>query len=283
MKLSENEKYYRDLAEKYENLSRILEKQLQEEIIKNKEKDQILIQHSRLAAMGEMVANISHQWRQPLNNLTLLLQDVREALEFGEIDDHYIDQFTREGMVIIKNMSQTINDFRRFYKPNKEKSAFSVGDSIVEALSIFSISLKKHGIQVEFKFGGQQIAYGYPNEYGLVVLNILSNARDAFVANTINNRKLIIKLSESEKFVSAEFIDNAGGIEPSLLQKIFDPYFTTKPQGTGFGLYMTKMIVENMSGMVSVENTSNGAKFSLSVPKAATLIEKEFTATLANK
>ena len=175
----------------------------------------------------------------------------------------------------IQHMARTINDFRKFYKPNKEKSIFSVGDSIEEALSIFSLSLKNHGIQVEFEYRGQQMAYGYPNEYSQVVLNILTNARDAFVQKDISHRKLAIKIGESGKFIKTEFIDNAGGIEPILLKKVFDPYFTTRSQGTGLGLYMTKMILENMNGSVSAENTGDGARFSLSVPKVSTAIEQE--------
>lgn len=278
--MSQNETvtYYRELAEKYENLNKILERRLEEELIKNKEKDKLLIQHSRHAAMGEMVAKIGLQWRQPLNSLTLLIQDVREALEFGEIDDQYFDRFTRESMVLIKHMSQTINDFRKFYKPDKEKLPFSVGDAIEEALSIFSLSLKKHGIQVEFKFGGQQIAFGYPNEFGQVILNILTNARDAFVTNTVANRRLVIKIGETREFITVEFMDNAGGIEPALIPKIFEPYFTTKPHGSGLGLYMTKMVIENMNGAVSVENSGDGAKFCLSVPKLAVASKEELIA-----
>ncbi|ETI66713.1 sensor histidine kinase [Neobacillus vireti] len=267
-----------DLTKKYELLlqqNRYLEKRLQEEVVKNKQKDTILIEQSRLAAMGGMVASIGHQWRQPLNNLSLMMHDVREALEFGEIDNQYIDRFTRESMQQIKHMARTINDFRKFYKPNKEKSFFSVGDSIEEALSIFSLSLKNHGIQVEFEYRGQQMAYGYPNEYSQVVLNILTNARDAFVQKGISHRKLVIKIGESGKFIKSEFIDNAGGIEPTLLKKVFDPYFTTRPQGSGLGLYMTKMILENMNGSVTVENTGDGARFCLSVPKVSAAIEQE--------
>jgi signal transduction histidine kinase len=275
---SEGKKNEQDLAKKYELLlqqNRYLEKRLQEEVVKNKQKDTILIEQSRLAAMGGMVASIGHQWRQPLNNLSLLMHDVREALEFGEIDDQYIDRFTRESMQQIQHMARTINDFRKFYKPNKEKSIFSVGDSIEEALSIFSLSLKNHGIQVEFEYRGQQMAYGYPNEYSQVVLNILTNARDAFVHKDISHRKLAIKIGESGNFITTEFIDNAGGIEPAFLKKVFDPYFTTRSQGTGLGLYMTKMILENMNGSVSVENTGDGSRFSLLVPKVSAAIESE--------
>jgi len=276
--ISESEKNYQELLKKYElvvNQNRYLEKRIQEEVIKNKQKDHILIEQSRLAAMGGMVASIGHQWRQPLNNLSLLIHDVREALEFGEIDDQYIDRFTRESMLQIKHMSRTINDFRKFYKPNKEKILFSVGDSIEEALSIFSMSLKNHGIQVEFEYRGQQMAYGYPNEYSQVVLNILTNARDAFVQKDINNRKIRINISETGEIVTAEFIDNAGGIEPTLLKKVFDPYFTTRQNGTGLGLYLTEMILKKMNGSVSVDNTGDGARFCVSVPKITAAIKPE--------
>ncbi|GHH99099.1 sensor histidine kinase [Neobacillus kokaensis] len=263
----QNEIDYRALAEKYEEVNRLLEQRIQEEIEKNREKEKMLIQHARLAAMGEMMSCISHQWRQPLNGLLLLVEDVRDALEFGEINESYIDRFTRESIIIIKHMSQTINDFRKFYKPNFEKNSFSVGDAIEEALSIFSQSLKNHGIAVEFENRGQQIAYGYPNEFSQVVLNILANARDAFVLKEISNRKITIKIKETKDFINAEFTDNAGGIEPALIDKVFDVHFTTKPHGSGLGLYMTKMILEKMNGSVSIKNQAGGACFSLSVPR----------------
>lgn len=265
---TESEINYRELAEKYEAINRLLENRIQQEIAKNRDKDEILIRHSRLATMGEMMSCIGHQWRYPLNSLMLLFKDVRDALEYGEINESYIDRFTREGILQIKQMSQTINDFRKFYKPNNEKSTFSVGDSIEEALSIFSPILNNHGMTIEFENRGQQVAYGYPNEFSQIVLNILANARDAFVLKEISRRKISIKIKETNDFVTAEFADNAGGIDPALIQKVFDPNFTTKPHGSGLGLYMTKMILEKMEGHVSVKNTGNGAMFSLSVPKA---------------
>jgi len=274
-KLKESEQSYRVLAEKYEATNRNLEKKIKDEVEKNRQKDHLLIQHSRLAAMGEMIASIGHQWRQPLNSLSLISQDVREEFEFGQLDEIYIDNFTKESMIQIKHMSRTINDFRKFYKPNNEKSPFSIGSSIEDALSIFSPSLKYDGIEIEFEYRGELMAYGFPNEYSQVVLNILTNARDAFVLKDIKNRKIKIQLSETLKFVTAEFTDNAGGIEPALLNKIFDPYFTTRPHGTGLGLYMTKMIIENMNGLVTVENHDTGARFCLSIPKVNEAVKPE--------
>jgi signal transduction histidine kinase len=274
-KLEESEQKNRDLTENYEAINRNLEKKIQDEVEKNRQKDHLLIQHSRLAATGEMIANIGHQWRQPLNSLSLIIQDVREEFEFGQLDEIYIDHFTKESMIQIKHMSRTIHDFQKFYKPNSEKTPFSIGSSIEDALSIFSSSLKYYGIKMEFEYRGELTAYGFPNEYSQVVLNILTNARDAFVQKDINDRKITIKLSKSSEFVTAEFTDNAGGIEPSLLNKIFDPYFTTKPHGTGLGLYMTKMILENMNGLVTVENHEAGARFCISVPKVNEAVKPE--------
>ncbi|MGG3470492.1 HAMP domain-containing sensor histidine kinase [Neobacillus pocheonensis] len=277
-KQMENEWSYQELLEQYKEnikLNRYLEKRNQEQSIEIKQKEQMLIHQSRLAAMGEMLASIGHQWRLPLNSLTLMIHDLKDALEFGEINDKYLDRFSRESMNLITQMSETITDFRKFYKSDKEKVLFSIGDSIEDALSIFSLSLQNHGIEVQFEYRGQQMAYGLPNEFVQVVLNILTNARDAFIYKNISNRKVTIKLTETDKIIKAEFTDNAGGIDSSDIVKVFDPYFTTRQQGTGLGLYMTKMIIENMNGSVTVENTSNGARFSLLVPKvpASKIIE----------
>lgn len=268
-KLKESEENYRELTEKYEVDVSNLENRVKQEAAKNEQKDHLLIQHSRLAAMGELIDSIGHQWRQPLNGLSLIIQDVREALQFGEINDQYIDTFTKEGMIQIKHMSRTIDDFRKFYQPNKEKCTFSLSDSIEAALSIYSFNLKKHDIHVEFEYREQHMVFGFPNEYSQVVLNILTNARDAFVVNEIKNRRLDINIHTDGSFLVVLFTDNAGGIEPDSLSKVFEPYFTTKSNGTGIGLYMTKIIIEKMNGSVKVENTHGGARFILSVPKVA--------------
>lgn len=263
----ESEGKYRALAEEYEILNRNLQLRIQEEIEKNMLKDQKLIQQSRLAAMGEMLASIGHQWRHPLNNLSLLIQDIKEAREFGEIDDQYIDRFTRESSIQIEHMSRTINDFRKFYRPNKTKTAFPLAESIEDALSIFSSSLKNHDIHVQFEYRGQIMAYGYPNEFSQAVLNILINARDAFIQRGIQNRRVVIRISETEGILTAEFEDNAGGIDPVVLNNVFEPYFTTRPKGTGLGLYIAKMIADNMGGSIKAENILEGTCFSLFIPR----------------
>jgi signal transduction histidine kinase len=268
-RLEENYQYLDENFHLEKNLTIELEKRIEEEVNKNKQKDHMLVQQSRLAAMGEMIASIGHQWRQPLNNLSLLIQDVSEAQEFEELNDQYINRFTNESMVLIKHMSRTINDFRKFYLPNKEKAVFSLSESIEDALSIFSLSLKNHNIHVQFEYRGQQRVYGFQNEFIQVILNIFMNAKDAFVNHNIENRKLSIKINEDELFYMTEIIDTGGGIESSLLDKIFEPYFTTRQNGTGLGLYMTKVILENMHGNIKAENTGSGARFLLFIPKLA--------------
>ena len=173
--------------------------------------------------MGEMIASIGHQWRQPLNSLSLLIQDVPEAAEFGEINSEYINKFSKESMVLIKHMSQTIDDFRKFYLPNKGKSAFSLPESIEDALSIFSISLKSHNIDVEFEYRGQQWAFGYQNEFSQAVLNILTNARDTFVEKKIEHRKFILKLMKILRFIPLRSLIMQGGLILSWLIRFSIP------------------------------------------------------------
>jgi signal transduction histidine kinase len=166
-------------------------------------------------------------------------------------------------------MSRTINDVRKFYQTNKEKSSFSVSDSIEEALSVFFSILKNQDIHVDFEYRGLQMAYGVPNEFSQIVLHILTNARESFVRNHIQNRKMKIQIYTNENLIVVEITDNAGDIDSAHISRLFEPNFTTKEHGTGNGLYITKMIIEKMNGFVKVENTEDGARFSLSIPKFA--------------
>ncbi|WP_413299320.1 HAMP domain-containing sensor histidine kinase [Bacillus sp. 1P10SD] len=273
--LKKSERNYQDLTEKYNLKNQKFERRIQEELEKNKQKDLLLIRHSRFAAMGEMISSRGQQWLQPLNSLSLLIQDVREAREFGEIDDQYINRFTVEGLAQINVMSGIVNDLRKFYQQNTEKSFFSVGDSIEDALTMFSSSLKNHNIQVSFEYRGQHIGYGYPNEFSQVMVILFSIFRDIFVDKNIKKRKLVIKLQESKECVIVEVFENSGDIYPAHIQKIFDPYFSIRSDESGLDHYIAKMILEKMDGRISVENTIDGAKFHISLPKCAVSTERE--------
>lgn len=262
--LKESEKSYDELVE----LNRMLEKKLAEEIAKNKEKDHFFIQQSRHAAMGEMVGSIGHHWRQPINSLTLLVQDLRDALEFGEITELYLDRFTKDSMDQIQHMTGFLNDLRKFYLPNKEKR-FSVSDAIEDALSIFSPCLKSHDIGIEFVHRGQPLTFGYPNDYRLAVLNVLLNAKDAFDYREQHNRKIQIQIYEEANFLAAQFTYNADVREPASHFSMFEPNFTQQTHGSGLRYYFTNTVVANMNGCVKAENTGDGTSITLLVPKAS--------------
>lgn len=266
-----------ELTEKYEAMIQMLENRVQEEMAKNRQKDQMLIQQAKLAAMGEILTGIGHQWRLPLNHLSLLIQDIRDVQSFGEMNDQYMDQFTNESMILIDFLTGTIQDFRKFYRPSKEKCAFSMAESIEAALSIFSYFLKKHEIHVYFEYREQQKAYGYPNEFSQAVLNLFINIRDAFVKKEINDRKLFITINESSGHLIAEIIDNAGGAEPELLSKMFDANDSAWSQDTILGLFITKVILESMNGSITADNVGDGIRYHLSVPKITSVAVSRYS------
>ncbi len=251
-------------------LNETLEERIQVGIDKQKEQEQMLIQQSKLAAMGEMIGNIAHQWRQPLNALGLVVQNMKFAYDMDELDDELMNKSIKKVNMLTNNMSKTIDDFRNFFKPNKEKKYFYLDKEIENSIALLESAFKNNNICIEYEKGVQNEVYGFPNEFSQTILNILSNAKDALVEKDINNRKVRIEIKEEDKFLCVIINDNAGGIPEDIIDKIFDPYFSTKEEGkgTGVGLYMSKIIVEkNMSGRLSVKNTEDGAMFTVKIPK----------------
>jgi signal transduction histidine kinase len=262
----------RELLKSEENLKELnknLEKRIEEELVKFKKQEALMIQQSKLAAMGEMIGSIAHQWRQPLNALAghiqILKYDHRENL----IDTAYLDDYTDKNMKLINFMSGTIDDFRSFFKVDKEKIVFNISDIIDETYSLVSEQFKDNNIEVKIIKNGINVS-GYVREFQQVVLNILNNAKDAIVENNIENGKITIKETKSGNKAVIEIEDNGGGIPESVLERVFEPYFTTKEQGsgTGLGLYMSKMIIEdNMDGKLYVKNSLEGALLIIELEK----------------
>lgn len=211
--------------------------------------------------MGEMIGAIAHQWRQPLNALNINIQNLEDDYQEGIIDQSFIDDFIKRNRKTIEFMSKTIDDFRNFFRIDKAKQDFSLLETIHETLSLQDAQLKHNHIKVSIQ-GEDFIVHGFKSEFQQVLLNLLTNAKDAILENKILNGEIFITLFDT--CVSVE--DNGGGIEESILQRIFEPYFTTKDQGkgTGLGLYIAKMIVEqNMDGALHVSAGKMGAKFSI--------------------
>jgi|GEM_PF-2373872 len=257
------------MEDELRHLNENLELRVQEEVEKNLQQERLLIQQSRLAAMGEMIGNIAHQWRQPINALTLLLANIKDAYEFDELDAETMDHSVEEGQRMIRRMSATIDDFRNFFRPNKKKVRFSVLQAVEDTLSILGAGLNSHNILVTLEGGEDAVAWGYPNEYSQVLLNILSNAKEAILTRGNGEGRIAIRLETEGDRVSLAVRDSGGGIDEAIMPKIFDPYFTTKESGTGIGLYMSKIIIENnMEGRIEAHNVEGGAEFTISCPLA---------------
>jgi C4-dicarboxylate-specific signal transduction histidine kinase len=233
-----------------------------------REKERLLIQQSRQAAMGEMIGNIAHQWRQPLNTLGLMTQQLLMFYDLGDFNREFLDKSVLQSMDLIHHMSKTIDDFRNYFRPDKEKVEFRVAEAIENTLSLINDSFKDQHINIEIVEKNDPTIYGYQNEFAQALLNILNNARDALTEREIADPRVIITLGNEADRTVVTISDNAGGIPEEIIGKIFDPYFTTKgPQaGTGVGLFMSKTIVEkSMGGILAVCNNANGAEFRIEV------------------
>jgi signal transduction histidine kinase len=259
------------LAEKrkmLEELNGILEDRVNQAVDEVRQKDQMLILQGRQAAMGEMINNIAHQWRQPLNTLGLIIQGLPLFHDSDVFSKEYLEENANQCMELIQHMSRTINDFKNFFKPDKKAVTFSVNQVITNTLSLIEKSFKAEKISVAYHKEGDPIITGYSNEYSQVLLNILMNARDVLAENKVDGALISINLfTEGGKSVIT-ITDNGGGIPDEIIDKLFDPYFTTKgpDKGTGIGLFMSKSIIEkNMGGRLSVRNHGNGAEFRIEV------------------
>jgi signal transduction histidine kinase/ActR/RegA family two-component response regulator len=243
------------------------------EVQKQRKQEQLLIQQSKLAEMGEMIGAIAHQWRQPLNALGVIVQDMQDAFNFGELNNDYITKSVQDSMDQIQYMSQTIDDFRNFFKTSKTMTSFSVLKAAETVLKMTNSFFYSNNIKIikEIEVDKTLEINGFQNEFMQVLINIFNNAKDAVIqAKTDgkigkNDGQVWLKILNNNG-VNIVVSDNGGGIPPEIIGKIFEPYFTTKEErmGTGIGLHMAKVIIEtHMNGRLVVENTDVGAQFKI--------------------
>ncbi|MFW6307131.1 MAG: PAS domain S-box protein, partial [Campylobacterales bacterium] len=218
---------------------------------KQRVQEEMLIQQSKMAMMGEMMGAIAHQWRQPLNSLSMLIQNLEDAYEFGSFDEDMLRDSVAKSMFQIEYMSRTIDDFRNFYRPDKHKKKFDILSSINHVIQLIHAQLAHHNIEivVDSLEGFEFYAHGVESEFRQVILNILSNAKDSIIASKDEGslgRIRVNLLKDGEKNV-VEICDSGSGVPEEIASRIFEPYFTTKldSKGTGVGLYMSKIIIEN--------------------------------------
>lgn len=239
-----------------------------------KAQEAMLVQQNKLAAMGEMIGHIAHQWRQPLNVLNLTVFDLKLKREMGSLSDEKLLAAIETLETLSAQMNTTVNDFMNFYKPNKEKKVFSLYESVVYATHMSEVQLKNAGITLAINIDPSLMVYGMANELQQVILNLLTNAKDAFSSQEMALKQICLVAWKHAEGVRLYVEDNAGGIPEGVLERIFEPYFTTKGkmQGSGIGLYICSMILKgSFDGSIRAENITYedaliGARFILEFP-----------------
>ncbi len=256
-------------ARELESINSSLQERIDTAIAEIRQKDQVMISQSRQAAMGEMIGNIAHQWRQPLNALAMVLGNIKSAHQYNELTGEYLDKTVENGNRLLQKMSTTITDFSNFFRPDKEVTSFSAREQINHAVALVESGLISQNISVHFDAPQDLLLTGFPNEYSQVLLNLFANARDAIKGSGFPEGRIDIRLYQQDGKGTVSVSDNGGGIDSAVIDKIFEPYFSTKDMGTGIGLYMSKMIIErSMSGRIEAHNIEGGARFVITMPVA---------------
>ncbi|BFU78829.1 hypothetical protein ALC152_20440 [Arcobacter sp. 15-2] len=239
-------------------LNRSLEKRILQVVKNNRKKDIIMFQQARFASLGEMLNNIAHQWRQPLGSISMIVQSFQTKNSLGKLTDKYIEEKTEDALLLAHNMSNTLDDFKNFFSPDKTKEEFYIIDCIKHAFELSKYILEKENIQFKIEYSKDIKTHNFYNELSHVFLNLITNSKDALSTNVANNDKIIkVIVREYKGYIHINFIDNGGGIPLGIAPKIFEPYYTTKYKsaGTGIGLYMSKQIVEkHMDGSIIQKN-----------------------------
>ncbi len=255
-------------TDELEKLNESLEQRVSDEVKAHRQKDKMLIQQSKMAEMGDMLSMIAHQWRQPLNQMSYLFMNIDSAYEYKELTKEYLDDKLKEGNNLLEFMSVTIDDFRNYFRPDKEKEFVLVSDVVNTSVTLMQKSLDVSGVEVELDTHGRELTHIYKNEFIQVMLNLIKNAKDILVDKKIPNPKIIITTRcRSEKLI-VEVCDNGGGVDEKIIDKVFEPYFSTKDKqsGTGLGLYMSKMIIEeHLGGKLTLYNSKSGACFKIEI------------------
>ncbi len=248
-------------------LNKTLEKKVLQEVEKNREKDKQLLFQNRLAQLGEMISMIAHQWRQPLSSIGSPISNIKLKATLNKLESQSAIELCNMVLESTKYLSATIDDFRNFYRQDKQKDRLSFKDMVRDVLKIIDISLKNNGIKVKIDVKNSDEILTYTNEVKQVIINILKNAKDALIERKVENPTIFIEIFKQENSNILKISDNGGGIDSKIINYIFDPYFSTKDSknGTGLGLYMSKMIIENnCNGKLNVYNNGeSGAVFEI--------------------
>ena len=242
-------------------------KQYEQEL---KEKDEVMIAQSRHAAMGEMMSMIAHQWRQPISVISMEANNILMDVELDSIDPQTLKESMEGILHQVAELSKTIDDFRDFFKPDQEISKATLQGILQDALTIVGKSLENNGIKLIFDIDEDTAITTHIRELMHVFINIIKNAKEMLIEKAVPHKKIVVVIKKQAQCYSIAICDNAGGVCPTIIDKIFDPYFTTKEQtnGTGLGLYMSKVIIEkHLLGSIIAYNMHDGACFEIHLPR----------------
>jgi len=262
IKLSDKQqKAILELNEELDDYKSNLEKKVQEEIAKRQKQEELLLEQSRLAALSEMINAVAHQWMQPLNLISMQTEVLAmEAKKNDGLALSNVELFKKNTRAQINHLIETLNNFRNFFQPIKRQSSFKIVHAIESVIDLVQNELKKYAIDIEFNKDGDFTLMGNENEFKHIFINFINNSKYAFLEKNVQNRKITINLSPSEKKI--EYMDNAGGIDEEVLPSLFEMHASTKGErGTGMGLYMSQLIAHKHNGQLTAQNIDNGAKF----------------------
>lgn len=236
----------------------------------NRKKDIIITYQSRQAKIGEMVGNIAHQWKQPLNTINLILGNLLDSYRYGDLDEKRIEKSVSKVENIVEKLSDTINVFSDFLKPDKDKLYFDVSDCIYGALALMEESINVNNIAVDIDICTSKPVYGYEKETTHVIFNLLNNARDAIIESGTDRRTITVKVYEEDETVRVDVINMGREIPEDAFEHLYEPYFTTREDcgGTGLGLYISQHIIQDrMGGTLKLENIGGGVRSSIKIPQ----------------
>jgi len=228
-------------------------------------KDKLLEQQSRLASMGEMIDAVAHQWKQPLNSISMLIELLKIDFEQKNVDNNYINSLENNMRMQIDHMVNTLSEFRNFLHPSTKSEDFFIHSVLSKVLLLMQDELLSQNIHIHTNFDHEVTIYGNKNEFKHLFLNLINNSIDAFNEHELKQRDIYIRCYRENEKTYIEVEDNAGGIPQNIINKIFKPNVTSKPEGkgTGIGLYMSKQIVKKNSGNINVHNSDIGAFFTI--------------------
>jgi C4-dicarboxylate-specific signal transduction histidine kinase len=262
---------YDERQKELDTLNKELEQRIHKEVKLAQSNHKRFEQQAKMAAMGEMMDAVAHQWKQPLNAISMMSDMLVDDFKNGLVDEPYIQELSNDTQTQIEHMVNTLSEFRNFFRPKETKESFGIKRSLSSVLVLVNDEFIKNNINIHIQSDKEILIHGIENEFKHLVLNIINNAKDAFNERDVKSRDIYITFEKDEQDVCLSIRDTAGGIPLNVIDHIFQPEVTTKPdgKGTGIGLYMSTQIANKLGGKLSVENVKDGALFTLKIASEA--------------